>query len=52
MRVRFVKVVKTFGGVNDIRRELFAVPFEEKNLVAVADLCRESAENYFLDADR
>ncbi len=52
VRVRFVKVVKTFGGVNDIRRELFAVPFEEKNLVAVADLCRESAENYFLDADR
>ena len=52
VRVRFAKVPKSFKGLGDIRREMFAWPFEEKNLMAVADLCREGAENYFLDDER
>lgn len=52
VRTRFVKVGKTAKDAQHIKRELFAVPFEESNLLTLADLCRRSADNYFLDDER
>lgn len=52
VRARFVKVEKTSRDAQHIRRELFAEPFTESNLLTLADLCRRSAENYFLDDER
>lgn len=52
VRVRFAKVAKSFGDLADIRRGLFATPFDESNLMTLSELCRRGAENYFLDADR
>lgn len=52
VRARFVKVSKTAKDAQHIKRELFAIPFTESNLLTLADLCRRSADNYFLDDDR
>ncbi|MCM1041775.1 MAG: hypothetical protein NC396_05025 [Bacteroides sp.] len=52
VRTRFVKVSKTAKESQHIKRELFAVPFEESNLHTLAELCRNSADNYYLDDER
>lgn len=52
VRARFVKVNKTVKDAQHIKRELFAIPFTDGNLLTLADLCRRSADNYFLDDDR
>lgn len=52
VRARFVKVHKTAKDAQHIKRELFSIPFTENNLLTLADLCRRSADNYFLDDDR
>lgn len=52
VRARFVKVEKTSRESQHIKRELFAQPFMESNLLTLADLCRRGAENWFLDDER
>lgn len=52
VRARFVKVEKTSKAAQHIKRELFAEPFQESNLMTLIDLCRRHADNYFLDDDR
>lgn len=52
VRTRFVKVGKTSKDAHQIKRELFAEPFEESNLLDLAELCRRSADNYYFDDER
>lgn len=52
VRVRFVKIDRSAKKLPEIRKELFSKKEEEKDLYVLADLCKEYAENYFLDGDR
>lgn len=52
VKVRFVKINKNSKQAGRIKKELFANPLSESNMLKLSDLCKESAENYYLEEDQ
>lgn len=52
VRVRFVKIRKNHRLAEKIKREIFATPFTDENMLQLAQWCRQAAENYYLEDEQ
>ena len=52
VRVRFAKIDKNHRNAEKIKKEMFAQPFTDENMLQLAKLCRQSAKNYYLEDDQ
>ncbi len=52
VRVRFAKIDKAHRNAEKIKKEMFAEPFTDENMLQLAKLCRQSAKNYYLEDDQ
>lgn len=52
VRTRFIKIARNNKELKKISKMFYAQDDEDANLYELASLCRENADNYFLDGDR
>lgn len=52
VRVRFVKIRKDHRLADKIKKEIFATPFTDENMLQLAKWCRQAAENYYLEDEQ
>ncbi len=52
VRVRFVKIRKDHRLAEKIKKEMFATPFTDENMLQLAKWCQQAAENYYLEDEQ
>lgn len=52
VRVRFVKIRQDHRLADKIKKEIFATPFTDENMLQLAKWCRQAAENYYLEDEQ